>query len=139
MELTLGHLAALLAIVADREPTIHELTAVGAYVRDVYQGLENILVRFTKFHRVDLPNVVNWHVKLVEYFFDPPHAGLPALLAEPFAAEIDEYRAFRHRFHKGYALLLRWDMMLPLANAAGTVFREFHRRVAEQITLLQKP
>ena len=138
-EKTLQNISELLTLVGNREPTIHELTALGAYVGDCYQGLENVLIRFTKFYRIHLPDGANWHAELFGIFCDSGRTGVPTLFPEPFATEMKDYRSFRHRFQKGYTMLLEWDKMQSLVLSAPALFREFYRRVSEQLALLRKP
>jgi hypothetical protein len=62
---TLSNLGQLAALTAGREPNVHEMAAFGAYVRDAYTGLENILIRFAKFRQVALPDTADWHLALI--------------------------------------------------------------------------
>lgn len=134
---TLANIADLLGLVSSREPIVHEATAMAAYVRDAYQGLKNVLMRLAKFHGMALPTGLDWHIQLFESFCAPPRAGVPLLFPPPFANQIAKYRGFRHRFHKGYTLLLEWQKMQPLVREAESVFGEFYRRTAEHIKSLQ--
>lgn len=125
---TLSNLAELSALTAGREPNVHEMAAFGAYVRDAYTGLENILVRFSKFRQVALPDSADWHLALVSMFRDPPHAGLPILLPDSLIDQIQDYRGFRHVFNKRYTAHLDWEKLKPLVENAPATFNAFHER-----------
>ena len=99
---TLNNLTELSGLTAGREPNVHEMAAFGAYVRDAYTGLENILVRFSEFKQVALPDTADWHRALINMFRDPPQSGLPILLPDALIDRIQDYRGFRHVFNKGY-------------------------------------
>jgi hypothetical protein len=130
-EETLQNLSDLCTIVGDRAPSVHECAAYGAYVRDAYTGLENILLRFAKFKSVPIPDTADWHSGLIAMFRDPPQSGLPLLLPDALLQGVQDYRGFRHVFNKRYSAHLDWRKLKPLVENAQTVFFAFHSRVRE--------
>ena len=135
-EETLSNLQSLQAQLADREPSVHDQAAFGAYVRDAYTGLENILLRLAKCLKMPIPDSANWHVELTKLFSVSPIAGLPSLFSADLLVQINDYRAFRHIFNKRYTAHLDWAKLQPLVSQPPQTFRAFHARVAELLNEL---
>lgn len=124
IERTLDALASLLRDVGGRDPTLHETTAAGLYLANVYNGIENALKRLARYHAVPLPTGPYWHQELLQAFGEPPREGLPALLAVDLAHDLTPYRRFRHIVHHGYGIELRWeDMEAGIARLPEVVAR----------------
>jgi len=136
MSRTLGEIASLQADLKGREPTQREKTAAGAFLCQLYTGVENILLRICKHRGVDLPTGEDWHLELVTKFCDPPQPGLPMLLDKKLELALDAYRRFRHFFAHTYGILLEWDRMGDGVIGAQAVFSEFAARVREYLTTL---
>lgn len=111
---TLGPIDELVSQIGSDEPTIHQLAAFGAYLQSIYNGLENILKRFSNYHQVKIPEVANWHEALLRMFTEPPSQPLPAILTPELNEAVSEYRSFRHIFRKNYAMNLDWEKIQPL-------------------------
>jgi len=55
IESTVQGLLSLKRDLADREPSVREKTAAAAFMAQFYNGMENILIRITRFKSVPLP------------------------------------------------------------------------------------
>jgi len=55
IESTVQGLLSLKRDLADREPSVREKTAAAAFMAQFYNGIENILIRITRFKSVPLP------------------------------------------------------------------------------------
>lgn len=51
--------------ISNREPTIREKTAAGAFLAQFYNGFENILKQISYYHNITLPTGDNWHIELL--------------------------------------------------------------------------
>lgn len=125
MRATLRELSSLIEATGGREPTTVERAAAGAFLGQLYGGVENILKRFCRQRKVALPEGAQSHRELLARFGEVPHEGLPALFRGEGADEMDEFRRFRHLFVHGYSILLDWPRMRPLAEGAGKTFSSF--------------
>jgi hypothetical protein len=129
MQFTVNELAALRHDIADREPTIRELAAAALFLANFYSGVENVLKRIGRFHRVEVPVGSDWHLELLRSFGDPPREGLPFILNEELVNDLGPFRQFRHVVHHGYGFRLRWLDMLPGVEATNSVFGRFKQAI----------
>ena len=126
---TLSLLSDLLREIGNGAPSPHQMAAVGAYLGNFYNGIENILKRFLRDADIKQPEGPNWHVELLALFAGDDADGLPALLAPPLLAVLQPYRAFRHLFFHGYAIVLNWERLRQNANNASEVFAHLRSRI----------
>jgi len=128
METTVKELQALRRDVAQREPAAREVAAAGLFLANFYSGVEGILKRLARYHRVPVPSGERWHVRLARCFCEPPRRGLPCLLDNQLATDLAAYRRFRHVVYHGYGFRLRWDDLLPGIERAADVLARFRGR-----------
>jgi hypothetical protein len=126
---TLAEIHSLKNDLQSRSPTIREKTAAGAFLGQLYTGLENILLRICKYRGVALPTGDEWHIELFRKFCEPPQSGLPLLFDKKLEDAIAPYRRFRHLFAHTYGVLLDWERMRDGVTSAHDVFTEFAHRV----------
>lgn len=135
LERTIEELESLAEDVGDESPTLREQAAASNFLRSVYMGVENVLIRIHKFSEKPLPEGERWHVELMERFVEPS-ASLPTLIDEPLARRLDAFRRFRHLAHHGYSLDLDWERMRDGLVDARPVFETFHERVEAYLSAL---
>jgi len=113
-----GEIDALLAAVSGREPTPVETVAAAAYLHNLYNAVENCLLRIA--HGVDesVPDGPDSHRILLDQMAAPIDELRPAMLDRALAARLDEYRRFRHAFHHMYFFDLDWPRVKPLLEGA---------------------
>ena len=143
IEIELGRMAATLAEISslqddlrDRVPSHREKAAAGAFLSQLYGGLENILVRVCKCCGVAIPGGDEWHAELFKKFCDPPQSGLPLLFDKGLEDAVSPYRRFRHLFTHTYGILLDWDKMREGVAKAKDVFDKFVVRVRAYLQTL---
>lgn len=129
MQTTAQELAVLLSDVQERDPTLREKTAAGAFLAQFYTGVENILKRISRYHGIPLPHGDTWHLDLFQRFREPGKPPLPVLLDEALASDLGPYRRFRHVVHHGYGFELEWERMQEGVRRVGSVFERFRRQV----------
>jgi hypothetical protein len=122
MQQTLDELTSLWQASAEHEPTVVEKTAAGAFLAQLYSGIENIMKRISRFYGVALPEGAQWHDVLFQRFTEAGSAGLPRLFQADLARDLDVYRRFRHLFVHGYGIDLDWRRMQEGAESAPRVF-----------------
>jgi len=130
----------LLAIQKDktqRELTLREKTATGAFLAQFYNGVENILKRITYFYGIEIPHSDTWHVDLFRQFCSPAKKPLPELFDEDLAASLAPYRRFRHVVYHSYGMQLDWQQMGEGVMLIETVFLQFKSRLADYLHSLE--
>ena len=114
-------LACLDEALARRPPGRIELAAIAAYLQNVYNGMENVIKQEVRGRGGEMPSGPSWHKDLLEL------AVSMKLLSAEMGTDLYEYLAFRHFFVHGYALMLREEDLLPLAEKARGVWERFLR------------
>lgn len=133
MQTTVGELLALQRDVADREPTVREKTAAAAFLAQFYNGIENILKRISRYHKVPLPTGETWHIDLFRRFRQPAYPGLPPLFDDPLALALSPYRRFRHVAFHGYGFQLDWSRMVEGVTNVQSVLVQVREALAEYL------
>lgn len=136
LQQVVNELEALRRDVAGREPTVREKTAAAAFLAQFYSGIENILKRLSRFHRVELPAGENWHLDLFKRFCPPAQPPLPMLFDEELAKQLGPFRRFRHVVHHGYGFQIEWDRMREGLDQVAAILTVFRDRVADHVKTL---
>ncbi len=136
MQVTVDELEKLRRDVGGRAPTLREVMAAGAFLSSFYNGVENILKLVSKHNGVPLPSGDHWHVALLDRFREPPTVGLPVLLAEPLALDLDVYRRFRHVARTSYGVELKWELVATGIDQIASVFERFRAAVTDYLSRL---
>ena len=125
----LMELSSLHTDIGNRQPTVREKTAAATFLAQFYGGIENILKRICKFHKVPLPMGDSWHLDLFERFCTPPYGPLPDLFDGSLKADLSPFRRFRHVVYHGYSFELEWERMKEGIEKAPDVFSRFSEKV----------
>lgn len=124
-----SELLELLKDIGDKEPSVREKTAAGAFLAQFYNGVENLLKRISKYYNVDIPNAENWHIELFKRFCNPPMPPLPELFNDELPALMASYRRFRHVFFHGYGFQLEWEQMQGGIANISTVYNKLQNNI----------
>ena len=89
--------------------------AMGTYLMNFYNGVENILKRISKEYYLTTPKGESWHKELLVLSFNPPEGKIP-IFNEDMVSRLHPYRNFRHRFVSGYGFQLKGEKMLELID-----------------------
>jgi len=127
----LAELSSLHADIGNREPTVREKTAAATFLAQFYGGIENILKRISKFHKVPLPTGESWHFDLFERFCTPSYSPLPALFDNSLKAGLSPFRRFRHVVYHSYSFELEWERMKEGIEKAPEIFSRFSGKVED--------
>jgi hypothetical protein len=131
MDAVVREVTALRRDVTEREPTVREKTAAAAFLAQFYSGVENILKRIHRFHKLQLPSGDTWHTDLYRRFCDPPYGDLPLLFDEMLAGSMAPYRKFRHVVYHGYGFQMDWERMNAGIGQIGDVFSRFKAKLSD--------
>jgi hypothetical protein len=129
LDRVVDELVSLRRDVGEREPSLRELVAGGAFLTQFYNGVENLLKRISKHEGVPLPHGTHWHVELVRRFCIPPTHGLPALLDEQLRMELNRFRGFRHVARTSYGTELDWAKVAAGIDRVAPTYARFREAI----------
>jgi len=89
--------------------------AMGTYLMNFYNGIENILKRITIKYYLTMPKGPSWHKELLVLSSNPP-SGKIAVFNQNIVERLYPYRNFKHRFVSGYGIQLKGEKMLELVD-----------------------
>lgn len=125
LEGVVRELVSLRQEVGAKEPSVREKTAAAAFIAQFYGGVENILKRVSRYHRVPIPSGDTWHLDLFVRFCKPSYAPLPVLFDESLATGMSSFRKFRHVVYHGYGFQLDWSRMQDGMTSIENIFLMF--------------
>ena len=102
--------------------------AIGAYLMNFYNGIENILKRISKVYYKAFPTGPSWHKELLELSYQPPEKKL-AVFSKQTVSCLYEYKNFRHRFVSGYGFQLKIEKMIELINGVEGLWKDIDREL----------
>lgn len=97
--------------------------AMGTYLMNFYNGIENILKRIGKVYYQYIVKGESWHKELLELAFNPP-PGKVAVFTKETVARLHSYRQFRHRFVSGYGFQLKGEKMVTLIENVDSLWKD---------------
>ena len=104
--------------------------AMGTYLMNFYNGVENILKRISKEYYQTMPKGESWHKELLVLSYSPPE-GKAAIFNRNIAEKLHQYRNFRHRFVSGYGFQLKGEKMLELIDNIGPLWDDIKKAIAD--------
>lgn len=104
--------------------------AIGTYLMNFYNGIENILKRISKEYYLIMPTGNSWHKELLVLSYSASE-GKIAIFDQEMVERIVPYKDFRHRFVSGYGFQLKGEKMLELVNDVGPLWDDVKRAISE--------
>lgn len=104
--------------------------AMGTYLMNFYNGIENILKRISKEYYSIMPTGNSWHKELLNLSYNAPE-GKIAIFDQGIVERLVPYRNFRHRFISGYGFQLKGEKMLELIADIEIVWSDVKRAISE--------
>jgi len=101
-----------------------ELAAIGTFIHNIYNGIENILQQILKDQNIDIPSGHSWHKELLEI------SKSNEILTPELVVELSKYLAFRHYFVHSYSFMLKAELLLPLAQEAENMWEQFSENIS---------
>lgn len=105
------------------EKTVVELAAIGTFMHNIYNGMENILKQCLKFKNIEISKNSNWHKELLNASID---AGI---VSESVGESLFEYMGFRHFFVHSYGFRIEESQITILAESIESVWIQFYREI----------
>lgn len=99
--------------------TVVELAAMGTFLHNVYNGIENILKQSLKLRNIQIAKGDNWHKELLN--LSVVHGIIRADLSD----ELYEYLTFRHFFVHAYGFMLEEIPLESLVQNIPEVWSKF--------------
>ncbi|NOR77719.1 MAG: hypothetical protein GQ523_04690 [Methanophagales archaeon] len=104
------------------------LVGMGAYLQNIYTGMENILKQILLHKSSPIPDTPTWHKDLLN------SAVEHNIITNEIADKIGKYLFFRHFFTHAYGFLLDEEKLKPLMDHIPNVYSEFKREIDNYLT-----
>lgn len=104
-----------------------EIAALGTFIHNFYNGVENILKRICQYKNVVVKNINGYHKFILR------KAEEENIIDESLCNELYKFLAFRHFFIHGYSFLLEWEKLKVLAENVESICQKFKSAVYNYI------
>ena len=105
----------------EKEPVV--LIGIGAYIQNIYTGIENILKQLLLNKKIQIPDTPAWHKDLLNL------AIKNNFINKETAEKLGKYLLFRHFFLHAYGFLIEEAKLEPLMNEIFDVYSEFKNKI----------
>lgn len=102
-----------------RQKTIIELAAIGTFLHNIYNGIENILKQTLISKNVEIPSSGTWHKELLNLSLSM------GIITGGLSDELYKYLTFRHYFIHAYGFMLEETHLEDLAVNIPRVWSQF--------------
>jgi uncharacterized protein YutE (UPF0331/DUF86 family) len=106
------------------------LVGMGAFLQNIYTGMENILKQLLQHEKVPVPGTPTWHRDLLNL------ATERGFITRGIAEQMGKYLSFRHFFAHAYGFLIEEVKLKPLVRDISRVYSEFKREVDTYLSKL---
>ena len=101
------------------------LVGIGAFLQNIYTGMENILKQILLHQEISIPDSQTWHKDLLNL------AIKNNLITKETVDRIGQYLFFRHFFTHSYGFLIDEEKLKPLMDDISGVYKEFKKEIDE--------
>lgn len=105
-----------------------ELAGIGAFLQNIYTGMENILKQFLLYKNVSIDRGPQWHREVLKKAVDND------IISKDTSENIGKYLFFRHFFVHSYSFLLNKDKIEPLMHGVGGVYSDFKAEIEKNLS-----
>jgi len=102
-----------------KDKTVIELAAVGTFLHNIYNGIENILKQILISKHKEIPASATWHKELLSLSVSTE------IISEGLSDELYKYLTFRHFFVHAYGFMLEEIHLEDLGANIPKVWSEF--------------
>ncbi len=99
------------------------IVGIGAYLQNIYTGMENILKQILMHRKIPIPNTSTWHKDLLNLAVEHK------VIKKGTADKVGKYLFFRHFFAHTYGFLLDEAKLEPLMNDLPDTYFGFKREI----------
>jgi len=104
-----------------------ELAAIGTFLHNTYNGIENILKQVLRLKNVEMPKSDSWHKDLLSLSVSK------GIISETFSDQLYEYLTFRHFFIHSYGFMLEEKQLKGLAANIHDIWTQFMSEISAAI------
>ena len=101
------------------EKTVIELAAIGTFLHNIYNGIENILKQIIVTKDVEVPRSDTWHKDLLNLSISM------GIISEGLSDELYRYLTFRHFFVHAYGFMLEETHLEDLVDDIPEIWSRF--------------
>lgn len=101
------------------EKTVIELAAIGTFLHNIYNGVENILKQIIVANGGELPMSGTWHKDLLNLSVSM------GIVSEELSDELYRYLTFRHFFVHAYGFMIEETQLEDLVNDIPEIWSQF--------------
>ena len=120
-------------VIVRRERTVVELAAIGVFLHNIYNGMENILKQTLKLKGIQIPRSENWHKELINLSVSNE------VITESLSDELFEYLTFRHFFVHAYGFMLEEAPLEVLADNIPGLWMRFMSEIDNSLRHVSTP
>jgi len=103
------------------------LVGIGAYLQNIYNGIENILKQILLFKNISIPDSTTWHKDLLNL------SVKDNVIKRETTESIGRYLFFRHFFSHSYGFLVEERKVKPLMDNALEVYSVFKEEIEDYL------
>ena len=104
---------------ARERKSVVELAAIGTFLHNIYNGIENILKQILKAKGTEIPRSDSWHKDILNL------SESLEIISERLSDSLYEYLTFRHFFVHAYGFMLNEAHLEDLANTIPEIWSQF--------------
>jgi uncharacterized protein YutE (UPF0331/DUF86 family) len=108
------------------------LVGIGAYLQNIYNGMENILRQLLLSNNISISETPSWHKELLDLSVEQHIITLET------ADRIGRYLFFRHFFTHSYGFLIEESKLKPLMDSISNVYSEFKKEIINYLKSIEK-
>ncbi|MDI6708012.1 MAG: hypothetical protein QMD21_03930 [Candidatus Thermoplasmatota archaeon] len=108
------------------------LVGIGAYLQNIYTGMENILKQLLSHKSISIPDTPTWHKELLNL------AVKHNFITKKTADKLGRYLFFRHFFTHAYGFLIDEGKLKPLMDNISDIYSEFKREIDNYLAKIEE-
>ncbi len=102
-----------------KEKSVIELAAIGTFLHNIYNGIENILKQILKIKGINIQKSDTWHKDLLAISVSK------GIISKEISDKLYEYLTFRHFFVHAYGFMLEELHLEDLVNNIPEIWSQF--------------
>lgn len=112
---------------ARERKSVVELAAIGTFLHNIYNGIENILKQILKAKGTEIPRSDSWHKDILNL------SESLEIISERLSDSLYEYLTFRHFFVHAYGFMLNEAHLEDLANIIPEIWSQFLSEIEHSV------
>lgn len=108
------------------------LVGIGAYLQNIYTGMENILKQLLLHKNVSVPDTPTWHKDLLNLAVEH------TFITKETADDIGKYLFFRHFFTHAYGFFIDQAKLKPLMDNIPVIYCAFKREIDKYLSKIEE-